>query len=45
MVPGAYYKAPKVNEIDELDDVLADSLPKYSDAIILGDFNENLIPM
>lgn len=39
----AYYKAPKVDEIDELNDVLAELTPNYSDVILMGDFNENLL--
>lgn len=39
----AYYKAPKVDEIAEFDAVLTDLSPKYSDTVLLGDFNENLL--
>lgn len=40
---GAYYKAPKVDEISLFDDALSDLLVNYTDIIIMGDFNENLL--
>lgn len=40
---GAYYKAPKIDEICQIDDVLSELLWKYADVIIMGDFNENLL--
>lgn len=38
-----YYKAPKVDEISALNDVLSELMPKYADVILLGDFNENML--
>lgn len=40
---GAYYKAPGVDEIDKFEEVLSELMPLYSDVIILGDLNENLL--
>lgn len=39
----AYYKAPKVDEINAFNDVLSELTPNYADVILLGDFNENLL--
>lgn len=39
----AYYKAPKVDEINEFNDVRSSLTPNYSDVILLGDFNEDLL--
>lgn len=38
---GAYYKAPKVIELDVLKDVLLELSVLYDDILLLGDFNEN----
>lgn len=43
MLLGAYYKAPNVKEIEKFDEVLSELSPSYTDVIILGDFNENLL--
>lgn len=40
---GAYYKAPDVDEVNELDAILSELSPQYSNAVLLGDFNENLL--
>lgn len=40
---GAYYKAPKVDEIYEFDEVLYKLATNYDDIIITGDLNENLL--
>lgn len=40
---GVYYKAPGVDEIDEVDDILSELVPLYSDVVLMGDFNENLL--
>lgn len=40
---GAYYKAPDVDEIDKFEEVLSDLSPLYTDVVVLGDFNENLL--
>lgn len=42
---GAYYKAPKVNELDVFESVVSDLSVAYKDIIILGDFNENQFDM
>jgi len=38
---GAYYKAPKVEELDVFENIVAELSDAYDDVIILGDFNEN----
>ncbi len=40
---GAFYKAPDVDEISELDDVLSELSADYEDVILAGDFNQNLL--
>lgn len=40
---GVYYKGPKVDEIDEVYDVLSELVPFYADVILMGDFNENML--
>lgn len=40
---GAVYKAPDVDEIAELDDVLSELTSDYEDIILAGDFNQNLL--
>ena len=40
---GAYYKAPKVDELDDLKEVLLEVTVSYQDIILLGDFNENYL--
>lgn len=38
---GAYYKAPKVEELDVFETTMMELTTSYEDIIILGDFNEN----
>lgn len=38
---GAYYKAPKIKELDVLENILSELTVSYSDIIIFGYFNEN----
>lgn len=40
---GAYYKAPDVDEIEEFDTVLTEFSSLYTDVIVMGVFNENLL--
>lgn len=40
---GAYYKAPKVRELDVFEDVLLELSVSYDDILLLGDFNENYL--
>lgn len=40
---GAYYKAPRVGELDVLEDVLLELTVRYDDVLLLGDFNEDLL--
>lgn len=40
---GAFYKAPKVDDIEKLDEILDILLPQYEAAVLLGDFNENML--
>lgn len=40
---GAYYKAPRVRELDVLEDVLLELTVSYDDVLLLGDFNENFL--
>lgn len=42
---GAYYKAPKVEELDIFENVVAELTDACDDIIILGDFNENQYDM
>lgn len=44
LLVGGVYKAPSVDEITELGDVLSRFTPQYGDAILLGDFNEDQLP-
>ncbi len=39
---GAYYIAPKVDELDIMENILSELIPMYEDIIIIGDFNKNL---
>lgn len=43
LLVAVYYNAPKVDEIGEFNDVIAEMAPKYAEVIMLGDFNENLL--
>lgn len=45
MLVGAYYKAPKVEEIDIFETVVTELTASYEDIIIVGDFNENQYDM
>lgn len=40
---GAVYKAPNVDEIDVLDTKLSEFSSNYTDFLLVGDFNENLL--
>lgn len=40
---GAYYKGPKVGELNVLEDVLLELAVSYDDILLLGDFNENYL--
>lgn len=40
---GAYYKAPRVEELDVLEETLLELTVQYDDILLLGDFNENFL--
>lgn len=40
---GAYYKGPKVKELDLFEELLLDVTMVYEDVFIVGDFNENCL--
>lgn len=40
---GAFYKGPNIDEISQIEDILSELTPTYSDIILVRNFNENLL--